>query len=48
MLRLQQARLLQISMQKQRLRQKNKKRSKSINIIHVLTTRKRQKKFFYL
>jgi hypothetical protein len=35
-------------MQKQRLRQENEKRSKSINIIHVLTTRKRQKKFSHL
>ncbi len=35
-------------MQKQRLRQKNEKRSRSINIIHVLTTRKRQKKFSHL
>jgi hypothetical protein len=35
-------------MQKQRFRQENEKKSKSINIIHVLTIRKRQKKFSHL
>ncbi len=35
-------------MQKQRLQQKYEKRSRLINIIHVLTIRKRQKEFFHL
>jgi hypothetical protein len=35
-------------MQKQRLRQKDEKKSRSIDIIHVLTIRKRQKEFSHL